>query len=105
MTSLALPIRTDSGRPSHAASATNPGETLLAEIARLNAVPEAEGADPFRRIGGGIAFHCSIDLKQRRVTDVASAATAFRGYEALLVKRDLREAGLISSTASGICGG
>jgi hydrogenase large subunit len=105
MTSLALPIRTDSGRLGHAASAANPGEALLAEIARLNAVPEDEGADPFRRIGGGIAFHCSIDLKQRRVTDVASAATAFRGYEALLVKRDLREAGLISSTASGICGG
>ncbi|HEY0106912.1 MAG TPA: nickel-dependent hydrogenase large subunit [Rhizomicrobium sp.] len=32
-------------------------------------------------------------------------ATMFRGYEALLVKRDLRDAGLISSTASGICGG
>ena len=32
-------------------------------------------------------------------------ATAFRGYEALLPGRDLNKVGLVSATASGICGG
>ncbi|MBK7828222.1 nickel-dependent hydrogenase large subunit [Nannocystis sp.] len=64
-----------------------------------------EGAAPFARVGGRLEMHCSIDLDGRRVTGAAARATFFRGYEALLVKRGLREAGLVSSTASGICGG
>jgi hydrogenase large subunit len=113
MTSLARPIRADTGQPEPReitdatpnVHAPGPGAALLAHIAASNSAREAEGSDPFRRIGGGIALHCSVDLERRRVTDAASVATAFRGYEALLVQRDLREAGLISSTASGICGG
>ena len=118
MTGLTLPIRSDrrdrhnegdiadgviSSR--HALHRNDPGEALLAQIERLSAAENSDGTDPFRRIGGGLAFHCSIDLDGRKVTDVASMATMFRGYESLLVKRDLRDAGLISSTASGICGG
>lgn len=80
-----------------------PGADLLAAIARLN---EASlDGDPMRKIGGGIAFHCKLDLAGRRVADVASMATMFRGYESLLVKRSLSDVGMISSTASGICGG
>lgn len=95
-----------SGAPfSYAVNRSGPGRTLLDAITRRNTESADSSADPFRRIGGGIAFHCDIDLENRKVTDVASMATLFRGYEALLLKRDLREAGLISSTASGICGG
>ncbi|MEI9887659.1 MAG: nickel-dependent hydrogenase large subunit [Rhizomicrobium sp.] len=108
MTSLTLPIQTDSGEPAgvpfaYASERSGPGEALLAQIARQNT--GREGDNPFQRIGGGLAFHCSVDLDRRKVTDVASMATMFRGYESLLVKRDLRDAGLISSAASGICGG
>jgi hydrogenase large subunit len=120
VTSLTLPLRSDAAglgslddtdiadrtvSSVYAAGCSGPGEALLAQIERSNAAENSDGADPFRRIGGGLAFHCKIDLEQRRVADVASMATMFRGYEALLVKRDLRDAGLISSTASGICGG
>lgn len=79
-------------------------EDLLASITALN-LATPDDADPFKRIGGSLALHCSIDAEQRQVLNVASIATMFRGYESLLVNRDLRDAGLISSTASGICGG
>lgn len=82
-----------------------PGEDLLARIARMHRAEADDDGDPMRKIGGGIAVHCRIDLGERRVADVAAMATMFRGYESLLVKRDLRDVGLISSTASGICGG
>lgn len=82
-----------------------PGEDILAQIAEARRAETAEDGDALRKIGGGIAFHCRIDLAGRRVADAASMATMFRGYESLLAKRDLGEAGLISSTASGICGG
>ncbi len=82
-----------------------PGETLLTQIEHMNTAQAADGSDPFRRIGGGLALHCSIDLAGRKVSDVASMATTYRGYESLLRNRDLQDAGLISSTASGICGG
>jgi len=114
MTSESLPIQRDTEVSTDFGAATcargfaieggGPGEALLAAIARQDAGAD-DGGDPFRRIGGGIALHCSIDLAAGKVTDVASMATMFRGYESLLVKRDLRQAGLISSTASGICGG
>ncbi|HTA99801.1 MAG TPA: nickel-dependent hydrogenase large subunit [Bradyrhizobium sp.] len=82
-----------------------PGEALLAEIEHMNTVQASDSSDPFRRIGGGLALHCSIDLAGRKVSDVGSVATTYRGYESLLRNRDLQDAGLISSTASGICGG
>ncbi|HWA89903.1 MAG TPA: nickel-dependent hydrogenase large subunit [Rhizomicrobium sp.] len=82
-----------------------PGDALMAEIARKHRAEMDAGGDPFAKIGGGIAFHCTVDLDSRSVADVAAMATMFRGYETLLTKRDLREVGLISATASGICGG
>jgi hydrogenase large subunit len=88
-----------------ALAARIPGPELLNAIARRNADALADDTDKFRKIGGGIALYCRVDLDNRRVADAASFATLFRGYETLLMKRDLREAGLISATASGICGG
>jgi hydrogenase large subunit len=82
-----------------------PGPEILDAIARRNEASSASDTDKFRKIGGGIALHCRVDLEHRRVADAASFATLFRGYETLLMKRDLRDVGLISSTASGICGG
>src|SRR5580693_7816899 len=118
MTSLGLPIADEphvTGRhgeqrfvpgapPSFTTSGDGPDGRLWAQIERMNA-QDSSGSDPFRRIGGGLAHHCSIDLAQRKVSDVASVATTYRGYESLLRNRDLQDAGLISSTASGICGG
>lgn len=82
-----------------------PGEDLLARIAARNRAEGADEGDKFRKIGGGIALYAKLDLGSRRVVDVASMATMFRGYETLLSKRKLHEVGLISATASGICGG
>src|ERR1700685_343104 len=78
--------------------------SLIDDIARRNRSAASE-PDDLRKIGGGIEFHARIDLEHRRVAETASHATMFRGYETLLKGRSLREAGLISSTASGICGG
>jgi hydrogenase large subunit len=77
---------------------------LLDEMTRRQRTA-LDAADPFARIGGKLAFYCAVDLRERRVTDAAAMATVFRGYESLLVQRSLRDAGLVSSTASGICGG
>jgi hydrogenase large subunit len=119
MTSLRLPISNEphgTGRQSErlfVSGATSscttggdgPGERLWAEIEHMNAAHASSGSDPFRWIGGGLALHCNIDLVERKVSDVASVATTYRGYESLLPDRNLKDAGLISSTASGICGG
>lgn len=118
MTSLTLPMPSDLDEPdrqderhvavgscTYAPDRIGPCEDLLEQIARSNGAENSDATDSFRRVGGGLALHCSVDLSERKVTDVASVATMFRGYESLLVKRDLRDAGLISSTASGICGG
>lgn len=77
---------------------------LLGEVARRSRDIPARGA-PLSRIGGQLEIGCAVDLESRRVSDAASVATFFRGYEALLAERGLREAGLVSSTAAGICGG
>jgi hydrogenase large subunit len=77
---------------------------LVVEMARNNQASSSV-SDPLARIGGTLAFYCAVDLRERRVSDAAAMATRFRGYEALLLRRSLREAGLVSSTASGICGG
>jgi len=77
---------------------------LLAEMARSQRAT-ASVTDPLARIGGKLAFYCAVDLRERRVTSAAAMATVFRGYETLLLRRSLRDAGLVSSTASGICGG
>ena len=62
-------------------------------------------SDPLARLGGSLAFHCSADLESRTITETASMATLFRGYESLLPGKDLNKVGLVSSTASGLCGG
>jgi hydrogenase large subunit len=119
MTSLRLPILDQSdgtGRqrerlfvPGATASCPTggdgPGERLWAQIEHKNGAYASGGSDPFRQIGGGLALHCNIDLAERKVSDVASVGTTYRGYESLLPNRNLKDAGLISSAASGICGG
>lgn len=62
-------------------------------------------SDPLSRLEGGLVVHCRVDIEERRVLEAASMATLFRGYEALLPGRDLHQVGLVSATASGICGG
>lgn len=91
--------------PARHAGSPDAGRALLADISKRNQALDNTGPAAFTRIGGRLEIHCAIDRQAGRVTDVASVATAFRGYEALLVKRGLRDAGLVSSTASGICGG
>lgn len=81
------------------------GPELLHEIQRRNQVLESGAEGALTRVGGTLEIYCSLDTGEKRVTAAASVATAFRGYEALLLKRGLREAGLVSSTAAGICGG
>jgi hydrogenase large subunit len=86
--------------------AAGPNAALLEQIRRRRANDnQVQHKDPYQRISGSLEIHCEVDLDRRRVSDVASVATMFRGYEALLARRGLREAGLVSSTAAGICGG
>jgi len=61
--------------------------------------------DPVTRIAGALAFHSTVDLKNRKVLETASMATLFRGYEVILKGRDPRDAIFISSRACGVCGG
>ena len=61
--------------------------------------------DPVTRIAGALAFHSTVDLKNRKVIEAASMATLFRGYEVILKGRDPRDAIFISSRACGVCGG
>jgi hydrogenase large subunit len=119
MTSLRLPIPDElhgTGRqserrffpgatPSCTTGGDGPDERLWAQIEHTNGAYASGGSDPFRQIGGGLALHCNIDLAERKVSDVASVGTTYRGYESLLPNRNLKDAGLISSSASGICGG
>jgi hydrogenase large subunit len=80
-------------------------DPLVREIAQKNAASLKPSDDPLSRLGGCLAFHCTADLNEKKVTETASMATLYRGYEALLPGRDLGQVGLVSSTASGICGG
>ncbi|MFC5741622.1 nickel-dependent hydrogenase large subunit [Dyella tabacisoli] len=72
---------------------------------RANLAAAAAQTDPLARLEGGLAVHCRVDLASRTVLESASMANLFKGYEALLPGRDLGKVGLISATASGICGG
>jgi len=58
-----------------------------------------------KHIGGSSAIYCRADLDNRQVIEAASMATLYKGYEALLPGRDIKQIGLVSSTASGLCGG
>ncbi len=61
--------------------------------------------DPVTRVAGALAFHSTVDLKERKVLEAVSMATLFRGYEVILKGRDPRDAIFISSRACGVCGG
>ena len=61
--------------------------------------------DPVTRVAGALAFHTTVDLKERKVLEAVSMATLFRGYEVILKGRDPRDAIYISSRACGVCGG
>lgn len=100
-----LGVATNSTNPYSYSSQSKSIDPLLLERIRACNRASSDENDKFRLIGGSLAVHCAVDLEQRKVTDVGSMATAFRGYESLLVQRDLSEAGRISSTSSGICGG
>lgn len=80
-------------------------EAKLREIARKNGQLADVDFDPVTRVAGALAFHSTVDLEQRRVLDVNSMATLFRGYEVILRGRDPRDAAFISSRACGVCGG
>ncbi len=60
--------------------------------------------DPVSRVSGLLALHADVD-SGGRCTNASVAAQTFRGYENLLVDRDIRDAIFISSRACGVCGG
>ena len=80
-------------------------EAFLTEIARKNGQINDVDFDPVTRVAGALAFHTTVNLKDRKVVDTASMATLFRGYEVILRGRDPRDAAFISSRACGVCGG
>ncbi len=77
----------------------------LKDIAGKNGQLRDFNFDPVTRVAGALAFHSTVDLKNRRVVDTNSMATLFRGYEVILRGRDPRDAAFISSRACGVCGG
>ncbi len=77
----------------------------LRKIANDNGQLRSVDFDPVTRVAGALAFHSTVDLKQRKVLDTNSMATLFRGYEVILRGRDPRDAAFISSRACGVCGG
>ena len=68
-------------------------EAFLTEIARKNGQINDVDFDPVTRVAGALAFHSTVNLKDRKVVDTASMATLFRGYEVILRGRDPRDAG------------
>lgn len=80
-------------------------EAKLREIAVKNGQLADVDFDPVTRVAGALAFHSTVDLKDRKVVDTRSMATLFRGYEVILRGRDPRDAAFISSRACGVCGG
>jgi hydrogenase large subunit len=78
-----------------------PGDGVARRRARLREFR----IDPVTRVAGALAFHTTVDLEERRVTEAYSEAVMFRGYEVILRGRDPLEAIDISSRACGVCGG
>ena len=77
----------------------------LMDIAKKNGQTRDVDFDPVTRVAGALAFHSTVDLKNKKVIDTRSMATLFRGYEVILRGRDPRDAAFISSRACGVCGG
>jgi hydrogenase large subunit len=82
-----------------------PGPALMQLIKEKNRAGNGKPGEPMSRVEGSLAVHCRLDLASGKVLESAAMATLFRGYEALLPGRDLQQVGMVSSTASGICGG
>ena len=61
--------------------------------------------DPVSRVAGALSFHAAVDRDLGTVQSGASIARLHRGYETLLVGRDVRDAVFVSSRACGVCGG
>jgi hydrogenase large subunit len=59
--------------------------------------------DPVSRVSGPLALYANID-PSGQASDASAVATLFRGYENLLVDRDVRDAIFVSSRACGVCG-
>lgn len=84
---------------------SNVSTELMEMITLKNHLQKSKQGNNLEKLGGSLAVHCRADLTNRKVTEAASMATLFRGYESLLPGRDLHKVGMVSSTASGICGG
>ena len=80
-------------------------KALMRLIREKNQADLKGSHNALERLGGSLAVHCSVDLDEKKVVEAASMATLFRGYEAMLPGRNLDQAGRVSATASGICGG
>ncbi|MBC3917191.1 nickel-dependent hydrogenase large subunit [Undibacterium sp. CY18W] len=78
---------------------------LMRLIRQKNKASMTAKVDPLSRLEGALAVHCRVDLESRTVLNSASMATLFKGYESLLPGRALKQVGMVSATASGICGG
>jgi len=78
---------------------------ICALIQAKNSTSLSQAADSLSRIGGSLAVYCRADLENSCIVEAASMATLYKGYESLLPGRDIKQVGLVSSTASGICGG
>jgi hydrogenase large subunit len=77
----------------------------IKELMARNSFVRSVDFDPVTRVAGALAFHSTVDLRERRVLESNSMATLFRGYEVILKGRDPRDAIFISSRACGVCGG
>jgi len=91
--------------PVSVVAGVGPGDELWRRIKQVTTAEDGSVADRFRQIGGSLSIHCHVDFSEKKVVDVAAVGTTYLGYETLLLNRSLKDAGLISSTASGICGG
>ncbi|MFZ6654644.1 nickel-dependent hydrogenase large subunit [Undibacterium sp. TJN19] len=78
---------------------------LMQLIREKNTASLSAKTDPMSRLEGALAVHCRVDLAGGKILESASMATLFKGYESLLPGRDLSKVGMVSATASGICGG
>src|SRR4029453_14700797 len=67
------------------------------ELLKRNGFIKEMDFDPVTRVAGALAFHTVADFNARKVVEARSVATLFRGYEAIMVGRDPRDAIFITS--------
>lgn len=61
--------------------------------------------EPVTRVAGGLSLRCDVDPSLSRYAGARVAARHFRGYEAILAGRDVRDAIFIASRCCGYHGG